>query len=356
MGYMSERVVIFDSPATGEKYEIDLPLSTNREPSMLREDLCLPGYIDTSESHVERALAVLWAARRADALAASHPELGKVRRPLDVCIFGGVGYRFLCPSANEDPVFCRQPGDLDLITTRSDGDSVVKLFCSLAAVLGSRYWHVVTKSDEMFNNLRAGRRFRIHGLRESDGSSTPDLATLDILVDQISFCHTVPAKAALANPADSLFTIGAAQLLLTKLQFIKAIPESEDIATHEHRIVGRLGGKVLIGPEDKDLADAAALLHDRGVGTEDLQIDPDVVIELLSADWGFAETVSLNLANRASFDHVLESRGATTTVIDRVRSQVETLAEIVKTAQTRSRRPRFRVSKTWWDEVDDPGA
>jgi hypothetical protein len=356
MHCVSERVVVFDSPATGEKYEIDLPLSTDRDPAMLREDLGLPNYIDAGESHVERALALLWAARRVDALAASHPQLAKMRRPLDVCVFGGVGYRFLCPSANGDPVFSRQPGDLDLITTSADGRSLVQLFCSLGTVLGSRYWHVVTKSDEMFNNLRAGRRFRVHGLEESDASIAPDLTTLDILVDQISFCHTGPAKAALSNPADSLFTIGAARLLLTKLQFIKAIALSEDIAAHEHRIIGRLGDKVLIGPEDKDLADVAALLHDRGVGVDDLQIDPDVVIELLSADWGLSETVSLNLANRASFDYVLESRGAAVTVIDRVRSEVETLAEVVKTAQTRARRPRFRVSKTWWDEVEDSGA
>jgi hypothetical protein len=349
---VGERIVVYDSPATGERYEVELPLTAKLDPAELRDDLGLPSYIDAEESHVERALAVLWAACRADVLAREHPSLTKVGRPLDICLFGGVGYRFVCPSANEDPVFRRQPGDLDLITTRSDGAAVVELFSSLGDILGSRYWHVVTKSDEMFNNLRAGRRFRVHGLGDDAGARL-SVASLDILVERISFCHTIRAEAALAAPTASLFTIGPARLLLTKLQFIKAVPDSEEFAGHEHRVIGRLGDKLLIGPEDKDIADVAALLHDRGVGRADLQIDPDVLFGLLSADWAFAETLSLNSANTAAFDYVLESRGASPIVIDHVRSELAKLAEVVDAARERSRRPRFRVSRTWWEDVDD---
>lgn len=349
---MGERVVVFDSPATGERYEVELPLTSKLAPVELRDDLGLPGYIDADESHVERALAVLWAARRADVLAVEHPSLAKVGRPLDICLFGGVGYRFICPSANEDPVFRRQPGDLDLITTRSDGDSVIALFSTLGNILGNRYWHVVTKSDEMFNNLRGGRRFRVHGL-EDDSETRLSIASLDILVERISFCHTIRAEDALAAPTQSLFTIGPARLLLTKLQFIKAVPDSQEFAGHEHRVIGQLDDKLLIGPEDKDIADVAALLHDRGVGGADLQVNPDVLIELLSADWAFAETLSLNSANATGFDHVLESRGAPPTVIDRVRSELATLVKVVDAARKRSKRPRFRLSKTWWEDVED---
>ena len=351
---MGERVVVFDSPATGERYEIDLPLSARLDPVTLRDDLGLPSYIDAEESHVERALAVLWAARRADVLAVEHPELARIGRPLDICLFGGVGYRFVCPSANDDPVFRRRPGDLDVITSRSDGHFVVMLFSALGSVLGDRYWHVVTKSDEMFNNLRGGRRFRVHGLEDGDGGQ-PSLTSLDILVERISFCHTVTVEDAFSASVRSLFTIGSARLLLTKLQFIKAVPDSEAASAHRHRVIGQLGDRLLIGPEDKDIADVAALLHDRGVGEADLQIDPGVLIQILSKDWGLAETVSLNSGNGASFDHVLESRGAAPTVIDRVRSELATLSEVVDAARKRSRRPRFRLSKAWWEDVEDVG-
>jgi hypothetical protein len=350
---VGERVVVFDSPATGERYEIDVPLSARLDPLALRDDLGLPNYIDTRESHVERALAVLWAARHADVLASEHPELAKIGRPLDVCLFGGVGYRFVCPSAN-DPVFRRQPGDLDVITSRSDGLFVVTLFSALGGALGDRYWHVVTKSDEMFNNLRGGRRFRVHGLEDGD-EGRPSLTSLDILVERISFCHTVTVEDAFPEAIRSLFTIGSARLLLTKLQFIKAVADNEEASAHRHRVIGRLGDRLLIGPEDKDIADVAALLNDRGVGEADLQVNAGVLTQILSNDWGLAETVSLNSANRASFDHVLESRGAAPQVIDRVRSELANLAEVVDGAQKRGRLPRFRLSKTWWEDVEDVG-
>jgi hypothetical protein len=351
---VGERVVVFDSPATGERYEVDLPLTAKLDPVTLRDELGLPSYIDARESHVERALGVLWAARRADVLAGEHPELAKIGRPLDICLFGGVGYRFVCPSANDDPVFRRQPGDLDVITSRSDGHFVVTLFSALGNVLGDRYWHVVTKSDEMFNNLRGGRRFRVHGIEDGE-EGLPGLTSLDILVERISFCHTVNVEDAFDTAVRSLFTIGSARLLLTKLQFIKAVDDSEEAAGHKHRVIGHLNGKLLIGPEDKDIADVAALLHDRGVGEADLQVNPDVLIQLLSADWGLAETVSLNSANKASFDHVLESRGAAPAAIDRVRSELAILAEVVEKARKRTRRPRLRLSKTWWEDVEDVG-
>jgi hypothetical protein len=354
---VTEQVVVFESLATGERYEVDFPLTSTRDPADLRDELGLPTYIDATESHVGRALAVLWAARHAASLADQHAALAKVRRPPRVCLFGGVAYRFLCPSANEDPVFQRRPGDLDLVTSRADGDAVVAVLSTLAEILGSRYWHVVTKSDEMFNNLRAGRRYRVHALDDFQGAADkPATTTLDIVVDRIEFCHSVSVQDALEDPTRSLFTIGSAHLLLTKLQFIKAVGDDEEAQRHSHRIVGRVGGKLLIGPEDKDIADVAALLYDRGVGSEDLQIDPETVKKALSSDWGFSETVALNVGNKSSFDHVLESRGAKSEVIDRVLTELETLASTVEAARRRARRPRFRLSKTWWQEVEETRA
>jgi hypothetical protein len=344
------RAVAFESPATGERLEVDLPLGCRRDPAELRDELGLPGYVDVREPHVARAVAVLWAARNAPELAEGDARLAGIAEPLRVATFGGVAFRLLSPSAN-DPQLARRIGDLDLICAKTDASKVVRLLTILGDVLGSRFWHAVTKSDEMFNNLRGGQRYRVHALEEDVAAENGIASTsLDLFVDRLGLCHEIPLEAALQASHDQRFTIGGAELLLTKLQYIRAMHPSEVTAEHEYRVIGELGKTRLIGLEDKDLWDCACLLADREVGAE---IDAGLLAARLTADWALARTVRLNARNATALDHVLAGRPVDEPFRDRARAGLARVAEIADEAVERARVPRLRLSKRWWEEVED---
>jgi hypothetical protein len=344
------RAVAFESPATGERLEVDMPLGSRRDMAELRDELGLPDYVDVSEPHVARAVAVLWAARHAPELAERDSRLGSIDEPLRVATFGGVGFRLLSPSANSAGL-ARHIGDLDLICAKADAPKLVLLLTMLGDVLGSRFWHAVTKSDEMFNNLRGGQRYRVHALEEDPGSDSGIASTsLDLFVDRLGLCHEIPLEVALQASEDHLYTIGPAELLLTKLQFIRAMSPHDVTAEHEYRVIAELGRQSVIGLEDKDLWDCACLLADRELGVD---IDADALGARLAGDWALARTVRLNARNTRALEHVLAGRPVDEPFRERARAGLARLGEIADEAVERARVPRLRMSKRWWQEVED---
>lgn len=350
---MSGTAVAFESPMTGERVEVEVPLGCRLDLVDLRADLGLPEYVDVSEPHVGRGVAVIWAARRAPELAREHPRLQQLDRPLRVAVFGGVGFRFLSPSANRPPL-ARSLGDLDLIAPKADAPKLVGLLTALHEVLGSRFWHGVSKSDEMFNNLRGGQRYRVRAVEEDPGSPSGIAGTsLDILVDRIRFCHEIPVESALDEPERYLNTVGGVELLLTKLQYIRAMRRDEIPHEHEYRIIGELGKQALIGPEDKDILDCVCLLADREIGPGAAGLDPDVLERRLTADWGLARTVRLNVENTRAFEHVLDQRNVEASLREHVLRGLSELRVVVSEAADRARAPRLRLNRRWWEEVED---
>lgn len=349
---MTDSVVVYESIASGERYELELPLEIRRDLVSMRADLGLPGYVELDNPQVGRAIAILWAAHNIDTLARQHEALSGLPGALRIVVFGGVGIRFLCPSANRPSPFKRSIGDLDLMTTGDDGRPLVTLLTGLDEVLGSRLWHVETQSDAMFNALRRGRRYRVHAAKTLDDGSV-DPCILDVVTDAIEFCHRVVPSDALNDPAANLYTIGATELLLTKLQAISAIAAERVPDERSYRVIGELGDQLLLGPEDKDIADAAALLVDYELGVGEDCIDRERFGRALERDWGLARTVKLNLANCAMYERVLNQRGADQATIAAVRERLDALAAVADDPEYQPRKPRLRFSRTWWETVED---
>lgn len=340
--------VVYESDISGERFEVETPLTSRYDLGELRDDLGLPGHIDLADTQVARFVGIAWAAKHADDLARSDAGMGKPGGPIRVAAFGSVGVRVVSPSANAEGPFKRKLGDVDLITTRGEGQRLVRLLTGLGPALGSRYWHAVTKSDEMFNALRRGRRFRVHGVEE-DESGGARASVLDLLTDQIEFCHRIPVEEALQDPESSSFTIDATNLVLAKLQAIQAIERDRLDDRFEYRVVGELGDKLLLGPEAKDLIDASAVLHD-AYGRE---FDPELFARRLSGDWGLAKTVALNLGNPRMFEVVLRERGADEATVEVVLGRVRELSELIEEPRFKPRKPRMRFGKTWWEPVEE---
>lgn len=349
---MTPTAVVYESPISGERFEIDVPLESRRNVDELRSDLGLPDYLDIGDSQVARAVGVLWAAKHAPGLAHEHASLAKLSSPVRLAVFGGVAIRMLCRSANEDGPFRRPLGDVDLVTTRSEGQHAVALLTGLGDALGSRFWHATTKSDEMFNALRRGRRYRLHAAEEDRDGSVRG-CVVDLLADEISFCHTIRVIDALERSAPGGPTVGATEVLLTKLQAIRAVDPAEIDEQHRYRVIGELRSTVLIGPEDKDLLDVAALLHDRGIGPEPDQVDPDRLGAALRRDWGLARTLRLNVANVAMFRSALEKRAAPAEVIALVERRLAELLSVIDDPRFQPRKPRLHFGSTWWEVVED---
>jgi hypothetical protein len=342
---MAPTAVVYESPLSGERFELEVPLRSARDLGELRAELGLPDYVDVRDTQVARALGVLWAAEHA-------PALAGLSSPLRLAVFGGVAVRLLSRRANEAAPFRRRLGDVDLVTTRADGPNAVKLLTGMGATMGSRYWHAATKSDEMFNALRRGRRYRLHGAEERDDGSV-GACVLDLLVDEIAFCHTVDVADALADAGQQRHTIGATHVLLTKLQAIRALDPAEVDDEHRYRVIAEHGSKLLIGPEDKDLVDVAALLLDSGVGSRPGQIDPERLGRALASDWRLAQTVRLNVAHVPMYERALRDRGAPDGDVELVARALGDLLAVIDDPRHQPRRPRLRLTRTWWEEVED---
>jgi hypothetical protein len=345
-------VVVYDSPLTGERFEADFPLSSRFEVQALGADLGLPSYV-SENGRIAHAIAILWAAQRATNLHEVDLGASSFKAPIPVLLFGGIGFRLLCPSANQDSPFRRPIGDVDIITTKSRGHDLLEMLTRLEDLLGSRFMHVVTSSDKMFNNLRAGQRYRVHAMEESDASEGVALAPLDILVDRIPFCHVVPVEEdAFSEAKRHLYTIGPARLLLTKLQYIRRMNRSAVPSEYEYRVIGEHRGELLLGPEEKDLVDIAALLYDRGVGEAPEQVDLGLLEQLAARDWGLSKTALLNAQNTVAVTHVLRARGATDDQIGDVLEQLQHVCETLDEGHNNARKPRFRFGD-WWEYVED---
>jgi hypothetical protein len=147
---------------------------------------------------------------------------------------------------------------------------------------------------------------------------------VDVFVGSLRMCHEIPLEGRLELERQ---TVPLAELLLTKLQIVEL--------------------------NEKDVTDAAAILHGHEVGSDDDdRVNGARVAELCAADWGLWRTITANLREvRARV--VLPDEEA-----ERVRGRLDNLlARIEAEPKSRGWRLRARIGerKRWYELPEEVG-
>ncbi len=335
---MGEVVDLVIDPRRGERIAIELPLALRTAPEAARAEFGLPDWVDVSDPIVARGVLLLRAARRASP-------------PVAMALLGGAANRLRCPASNSPALGLRRPlHDLDVACLHRELRTVRAFLESLHEREGSGLRVFESAGDRIFNSLSEGRRLRFHMLLGQHGSEI-SIGSIDLLADEFRFCHRFDLRADVAAAARQHGTLGLDLLLLAKLQYIQRVPK-EAAGRVPERVLEPFGrSDVLIGPEAKDVRDVLALLLDHPLDDSPRGISPRRIGEILSADWGFWRTVSLNVSTiRRSpiLTGLPESPRAA------VSAQLEALAELL-TGLAPRRRFGF-LGGAWWAEVDEQPA
>jgi hypothetical protein len=150
---------------------------------------------------------------------------------------------------------------------------------------------------------------------------------VDVFLDRLDFCHPIELKGRLdLDPV----TIPLTDILLEKLQIVEI--------------------------NEKDLKDLVVLLleHDLAEGHEPGRFDLGYVTGLLSQDWGFSYTVSLNFDRIRRYMETIpeltaEQKALVAERIDRIWQRVEAAPKSLKWKL----RARVGPSRRWYNEVGE---
>jgi hypothetical protein len=150
---------------------------------------------------------------------------------------------------------------------------------------------------------------------------------VDVFLDRLDFCHPIELKGRLELDA---MTIPLTDILLEKLQIVEI--------------------------NEKDLKDLVVLLleHDLAEDHEPGRFDLSYIVSLLSADWGFSYTVSLNFDRiRRYMDTIPELSSEQKAVVgqrlDAIWQRVEAAPKGLKWRM----RARVGPSRRWYNEVGE---
>ncbi len=150
---------------------------------------------------------------------------------------------------------------------------------------------------------------------------------VDVFLDRLDFCHPIELKGRLnLDP----ITIPLTDILLEKLQIVEI--------------------------NEKDLKDLVVLLleHDVAEGHEPGRFDLSYIVGLLSAEWGFYYTVSLNFDRIRRYMETIPELTAEQKAL--VSSRMDTIWERVEAAPKGLRwkiRARVGPSRRWYNEVGE---
>jgi hypothetical protein len=150
---------------------------------------------------------------------------------------------------------------------------------------------------------------------------------VDVFLDRLDFCHPIELKGRLGlDPV----TISLTDILLEKLQIVEI--------------------------NEKDLKDLVVLLleHDAAEGHEPGRFDLGYIVELLSSDWGFSYTVSLNFDRVRRYVETIEdlSQEQRDVVVRRVDEIWRRVEEAPKGLRWKIR-ARVGPSRRWYNEVGE---
>ncbi|MGI0070740.1 MAG: hypothetical protein ACRECT_01490 [Thermoplasmata archaeon] len=331
---MGERVELVVDPRRGERVTVDLPISFRVPPDAARRSMGLPGSVDLGDPIVAKAVALLDAARRATPT-------------VPLAVLGGVAYRLSCPSSNRTDFGLRRPlHDLDIACLHREIRRVREMLVTLHELEGSGLQFFETAGDRIFNSLGEGQRFRYHMLLGAEDRRV-SLGTVDLLADEFRFCHRLDLRSDVVEATSRGGTLSPALLLLTKLQYIRQIPE-EDREKVPDRVLAPFGRHdAVIGPETKDVQDVVALLLDHPFEESPSGLSLRRIAGVVAGDWGLWRTVTLNVE---MVRHSPTLAALPPGVREEVAARLGTLGEFLA-ALTPKRRLGF-LGGPWWDEVD----
>ncbi len=340
------------------RYEVDTPLTSRVDYARVRKDLAVPDYVDSESFLMERGLVTVWAAQNPSRLKefGTSPQLEKIKDdPIPVLFFGGGAVKLLSKVANDpkNPL-CREIGDIDLIASRKRGQDLYKLLLVLGEVCGTRYYHFITLTDQRFNAMMVGKRYRVRAI---DKILNDDIksGTVDIFIDGIDLRHKVDVRDAFEDPERYDYTIGPTNLVLAKCQYILDTPKSSYGDIKEYKLEYRIldyphyrSDRLLVGIEEKDMKDVCAVLLDRDVGEERGMVNTSLIRNVLERDKKFALTFRLNIESLLRNESHFKEIGLPDSSIETIFSRANKVLEAVPATEK-------KWSNPWWNEdVETP--
>lgn len=340
----------------GSELAVDEPFTENVPFSQFVSGLAIPSFVDTSNQAVKMGIAAIWASRNSLQLFEAERKKLKLRGYEILLAFGSLAIKLLCPSSNEiNSPFNRSIGDLDFVAGFREAPGLVNLLSQLHTKLGTQYFFFLTPQDKSFNALRGGRRYRVRMLSGVDDGK-PVVKDVDIFCGDIELRHRLVLDTEFSQASINNWTIGPTKLLLSKIQGIMEISESELGLLKESNQTFRMldypyykPGRLIIGLEWKDMLDTCSLLHDCCNSSESrFNIDLSQLRVLLSKDKKFALTARLNIMNIISNEDFLKSKGLSSTAVSRIVQNAQVVLDAVPVVNKKWSRP-------WWnDDVETP--
>jgi len=343
----------------GKIYDVNLPLTSNVDPVQLRAELGIPDYVDLNYFPMKSAMVTLSASMNAPTLHEQHPQAFEKKvsdKPIPALLFGGAAIKIQCRSSNGKGPLARGIKDTDFIVPKKLGINFYKILLGLGNAFGTMYTSFATANDRRFNTWRYGERYRLTTVNGITSEGEPTLTVLDLFCDRINLRHKVEIKdiGLFERYKDNLYTVGIEGLLLSKGQFIFDMPAEtrEDLKrkNQEYRILQYpyfAKDRVIIGMEEKDLKDVAAIFLDHEVGKGGGKIDVQMMRKAFEKDNKLALSVTLNIRNLVERQDVL-GKWLSKTETAMVTSRIDALFKELPKADR-------KWDKPWWDtEVETP--
>lgn len=343
----------------GTTYDVELPLTSAVDPLELKKNLGIPDYVDLNYFPMKSAMVTLWASLNAPKMHELYPvafekKLGD--KPIPALLFGGAAIKLHCQSANGSGPLTRAIKDTDFIVPKKQGIDFYKLLLGMAKAFGTMYTSFATANDRRFNTWRYGYRYRLTTINGIAADELPMITVLDVFCDEINLRHNVKVKDMnlFEHYKQNVFTISLEGLLLSKGQFIFDMPKetTEELKQkgQDYRILKYpyfAKDRIIIGMEEKDLRDIAAIFLDHDIGKGNEKIDAQLMRKALEKDKKLALTVTLNLKNLLEKPEILPKwlpRNEASTVV----SKIETLLRELPKVESKRDKP-------WWNtEVETP--
>jgi hypothetical protein len=343
----------------GTAYDVELPLTSTVDPVELRKNLGIPDYVDLNYFPMKSAMVILWASANAPKLHELYPNAFEKKvcdKPIPALLFGGAAIKIHCQSANGTGPLTRAIKDTDFIVPKKQGINFFKLLLSMDKAFGTKYKSFATANDRRFNMWRSGERYRLTTINNVTAEGLPMITVLDLFCDRISLRHRVEIKdlSPFERYKESLHTIGLEGMLLSKGQFIFDMPKetTEELKQkgQEYRILPHpqfAKDRIIIGMEEKDLKDVAAIFLDHDIGKGSEKINAQLVRKAFEKDKKLALSVTLNIKNLIERPQIL-AKWLPRNEADAVASKIEALFKELPKVES-------KWDKPWWDtEVETP--
>jgi hypothetical protein len=308
---------------------------------------------------MKSAMVILWAAMTAPKLHEQYPDAFEKKvsdHPIPALLFGGAAVKIHCQSSNGTGPLTRAIKDTDFIVPKKQGINFFKLLLGMDKAFGTKYKSFATANDRRFNTWRYGDRYRLTTINGVTADGLPMITVLDLFCDQINLRHNVKVKdlGLFERYKENLYTIGLEGMLLSKGQFIFDMPKetAEELKqkNQEYRILQYpdfAKDRIIVGMEEKDLKDVAALFLDHDIGEGNEKIDVQLMRKAFEKDKKLALTVTLNLKNFLEKPEIL-AKWLPRNEASAVTSKVEVLLKDLPKVDN-------KWDKPWWNtEVETP--